>query len=599
LLAIPALATVVALAGAVRFALWASGRGLDITDEGYYLVSARYPADVVMMVTASHRLLRPLFAAVGWNLPLYRAAGVCLTVLSAFVLAAGLDACRRRLDPDAPRSWTLVASEAAAIALGAMLGYSWVMTPSYNWITNWGLSLGAGAVLTTLTIGEANRAASLWLGVLGAVLGAMFFAKFTAAVAAGGVFALALLLWPLVPFRVRAKWLLPAAVGFVAVVAFYFVVLQSPVAWVRTVRLGLWDAGVQTPLHNAGSLIRYYHDWRDDVVGALFKEFGSLFVALTALAIAIRFAPPDRWVGGRTLRLLAWAGIAYAVYLVSIHLRDFPPSIYHFDVTRLFFGWLLLLGPLALAWRGRPQSHASVPGRQPRIGLAWTIVVLMLFVLPFCGSVGTGNALQFGMRFTLAPWFALFAIVLGCLSAASRTRWSVPVGLACLSAFCIVYIVRGQLEAPYRLLTGLRGQTEETPIGAAGSVVKLDPELHAFITDVRAAAERSGFKPGDDLLGLYDMPGIVFALGGRSPGVTWWTMGYPGSRPVMERAIELAGAERVRHAYILQTKSSTEWLQSLAPKGVNFPGDYVLAGTFTIPYSWAKEEVRLWRPKAR
>jgi len=227
------------------------------------------------------------------------------------------------------------------------------------------------------------------------------------------------------------------------------------------------------------------------------------------------------------------------------------------------------------------------------------LIVLMLFALPFCGSVGTGNALQFGMRFTLAAWFALFALILGRLSAPSRTRWAVPVGLACLSAFAIVYIVRGQLEAPYRLLTGVGGQTEATAIGAPASVVKLDPALHAFITDVRAAAEQSGFRPGDDLLGLYDMPGIVFALGGRSPGVTWWTMGYSGSRPVMERAIELAGAARLRRAYILQTKSSTAWLQSLKPKGVNFPDDYVLCGTFTIPYSWAKEEVQWWRPKHR
>ena len=52
------------------------------------------------------------------------------------------------------------------------------------------------------------------------------------------------------------------------------------------------------------------------------------------------------------LRLLAWGGIGYAAYLSAIHTRDYPPVLYQYDVTRIFFGWLLLLGPLALAWGG-------------------------------------------------------------------------------------------------------------------------------------------------------------------------------------------------------------------------------------------------------
>jgi hypothetical protein len=160
-------------------------------------------------------------------------------------------------------------------------------------------------------------------------------------------------------------------------------------------------------------------------------------------------------------------------------------------------------------------------------------------------------------------------------------------------------MVKGPLEAPYRLLAGLEQQTIDTPIGPDGGTLALDPVLHAFITGVRKAAQDSGFTPGDDVIGLYDMPGIVYALGGRSPGMPWWTMGYPGSRALMERGLSLADPGRVRRAFILQTAASTAWLQSLQPEGIHFPDDYELGGTFTIPYSWAKEEVKWWRPKAR
>src|SRR5206468_600493 len=91
-------------------------------------------------------------------------------------------------------------------------------------------------------------------------------------------------------------------------------------------------------------------------------------------------------------------------------------------------------------------------GRTFRSGFAWTLIVLTLFALPFCGAVGTGNPLQYGMRYTIAPWFALFALMLERLSGPARTRWAVPVGLAFLSASAAVYIVKGPLEAPYRLL---------------------------------------------------------------------------------------------------------------------------------------------------
>jgi len=325
---------------------------------------------------------------------------------------------------------------------------------------------------------------------------------------------------------------------------------------------------------------------------------------MTGIAAAVLLVPIRRR-AGIVLRVIAWGGIAYAAYVSAIHVRDYPPVLYAYDVTRFFFGWLLFLGPVALVW-GRSGSEDAHAGSKDRAGskdpaytVAWALVAGLLFVLPFVATVGTGNPLHFGMRYVLAPWFALLALILGRLSTPLRTRWAVPIGLAVLSAYAAVYLVKGPLEAPYRLLTGLRGQTVDTQVGDPGSIVKLDPVLHAFITDVRTAAQDSGFKPGDDMLGLFDMPGMVFALGARSPVAPWWMSGYPGSKTVMERAIEVAGVERIRRAYILQTDLSTDWLRSLGSHGVNFPDDYVLVGTFTIPYAWAKHEAKLWRPKVR
>jgi hypothetical protein len=595
LLAIPALATIACLVGAIGFLVWTSTRGLDITDEGMYLLSTRYPADVAMTSSGFHVLLHPLFRLVGWNVAAFRVAGFIITALSALTLTAGAAACRSRLNGTVDGSWVEFAAEASAVAVGALLGYSLLLTtPSYNWITNWGLSVSAGTTLATLARGGFDRRAAILSGVTGAALAAVFFAKFTAAVAAGGLFAAVLLAWPLAPIRVRVRWVAGVAAGFVFGAVVYFTLFQSPDAWQRMFRLGLWSARTQTPLYGSGALTRYWVSWRDDLVVAWLKDFSRVFYALIALAAVIWIVPRRGW-PTLALRVAAWAGLGYAAYLSALHVRDYPPVLYQYDVTRTFFGWLLLLGPLALAWS---MAGRSVSSDASSSGLAWPLIVLLLFALPFCGAVGTNLPLQYGMRYTLAPWFALFAIVLGRLSAPGRLRWAVPVGLAFLAASALVYIVKGPLEAPYRLLTPLKGQTEETAL-ADGTTLKLDPALRGFIADVRRAAQASGFRPGDDILGFYDMPGIVYALGGRSPAVPWWTTGYPGSRLVSERALTVADRDRVRRAFILQTASSTAWLQSLRAQGVNFPDDYVLGGTFTIPFAWTKEEVKWWRPASR
>jgi hypothetical protein len=606
LLAIPSLAAVACLARSLGFLIWTTTRALDLTDEGFYFMSVRYPHDVTMTSTSFGLLLRPLFWIVRWDIASFRVAGFALTVLSAFVLTAGLEACRRRLDPIGSRSWTYIVAAGSAIAAASLLGYSMLLTtPSYNSLTNWGLLCSGGLVFAVLARDAADRTAMMFAALAGAALAIVFFAKFSAAISSGGMFALVMLAWPLTPLRVRMRWIASAALGGTFVSFVFFVSVQSPAEWLRLFRLGLWSATTQSPLHGTGAFERYYVSWRDDLVVEWLKENAKLLYATAALAVPIWFAPAGGWIG-RSLRLLAWAALGCALYRAVLHARDYPPALYQYDVVRLFFGWLLLLVPLALAWRRRPPASGSqlpatgFPLSARDVQVAWVLVVLALFALPFCGAVGTGLPLQYGMRYTLGAWFGLFAIVLARLSAPARVRWTEPTGLAILAGFAAVYLVRGPSEAPYRLLTPIAGQTEVTPIGPTpGVTLKLDPVLHAFIMEVRKAAADTGFTPGDDILGFHDMPGVVYALGGRSPGMPWFTMGYPGSRVVMERGLALADRERLQRAYILQVKSSTGWLQSLKPYGINFPDDYELGGTFIIPYSWAKEEVKWWRPKRR
>ena len=103
-----------------------------------------------------------------------------------------------------------------------------------------------------------------------------------------------------------------------------------------------------------------------------------------------------------------------------------------------------------------------------------------------------------------------------------------------------IQIVGGTINVPYGLNASLLRQTVATEIGSPSSRVSVDPDMHALVVDLRRLANECGFRDDDDLLALYNMPGIVYALGGRSPGIPWYTSGLPGSRLVNQMGLDYA-----------------------------------------------------------
>ena len=214
---------------------------------------------------------------------------------------------------------------------------------------------------------------------------------------------------------------------------------------------------------------------------------------------------------------------------------------------------------------------------------AIVLFAAVMFLLPFAGAVGTGNYLYIGTLWDMAPWFGLLLILLVALTGLLKNRWNLLVGILIISSFSCAQILSGCWYQPYRLNKGLSGQTQATEIGYPTTILKLDPATSEFFYKIRQLASKNGFKPGDDVLGFSNLPGVVFA-GGRSPGIPWYNCGYEGSRAFAEKALSLVPQERLKRAIILQTSGSAKCMPDLAKFGINFPGDYILCGQLIIPF---------------
>lgn len=174
------------------FAVLAADRGLDLTDEGLYLLAARPPSIDAAWGTPAGWHTAPLFRLVGYDVAAFRTFGAVLLVGTAAML--GHAAVRLGQQVRAAEDGALDRMErlfgGVTGGLGGLLYYAGLIrTPSYNWVTVLGATLAALGLLqiasARLLVRDGAEAESSqpwggprWLGLRGVLL-AGFGAFFT------------------------------------------------------------------------------------------------------------------------------------------------------------------------------------------------------------------------------------------------------------------------------------------------------------------------------------------------------------------------------------------------------------------------------------
>ena len=607
--------------------LAASGKGFDLTDEGFYLLTARHPEDVVMMSTSFHHVTSWLLWATGGSIAAIRIIGVAGTAASGVALGYAALAVS-----GGGRSLLVVST----VTVYALIAYVWLLlTPSYNTYNGWAVagmtvcvlrgfaSFGAAPARLVLSMSEdppgdrlgaasdaSRRRTRLrtWMFGSGLFLGLSLFMKFPTAAVMGALVTFAIAAWPGLSRRDRTSALCWIAVGAATTAAVMFVIVVSPLHWWRETVGGVEQVARLDAGHGPSAIGRYARElWGH--LGTGTRPVIWLLWALGFASAAVLAAASDT-----DARLRRAARVTIWLVLMTAAVRSacetaawlFPPllsgyamrDMFPFWIARVHLHWGLLMIAIAAGaglgtrWRGAsPANPADADANRKRV-----IVGLLLAGGTGAAAFGTANPIYLNLMLALGSWAAL--LVLAVRYASARLGWSVAgdAVLLFLVALAAVQIVGGTVTASYGLHEGVRRQTVATSIGSPPSRLSLDPETHRLITALRRLTSACGFKEGDDLFAFYNMPGLVYALGGRSPGLPWYTYGLRGSRVVNEMGLEKAGAARVSRAFILQTPDADPWLRTLAPLGIDFPARYTDCGTVTRRLRGLTFELTLWRP---
>lgn len=572
--------------------VWGADRGFDLTDEGVYLLDYENPGTFGAGFTSYQRVGAILYGAVGGDIARLRVAGFLLLGLATFFFAERLAGWIKEFDPG------LFASKCGrrVLVLGVMSSvlpaYCWPPpTPSYNTFAGTGLLVGAGALLAAMGGSEGLRGWAvrfLWVAVFGCSVVFLLLVKGSAGVGLGLAGFGMLMLWPLCSTRRKIGTLvmmggLTVAVAGVA----FFLVPGLAGAWtflvvsVQTLAVGGGASGIIA--RHAGELV--------DFGFRLLKSYYAPVLVALAGVLSVRFAvgrvsPEGRGRMSIAVTILAIAAVAIAAlvkegWLAGIHYRNGSLLPY------------LALGAVCAVLAGGLPASEKHSGPAGIAG--WVVLIAWLFALPFVGAAGTTHRIYVNGLLHLAPMFGGILLLAEAADRRLPCRTALPVAGVLTGVLALSQFLSGFFVEPYRLSTWKPGQTVAVPIGSHGSKIKVDPANAAFLERTRGLLVSSGFRPGDDVLGIFDLPGVVFATGGVSPGRPWYFSGYGAAGDTENvRALEGAGAMRVGRAFILATAGDEKVGSYLGALGIRFPEAYRAAGEVRHPVSGVP--VRVWAP---
>ena len=514
--------------------VYGAGRGVDLTDEIFYLIWTHNPEAYPLTYQPFGYLLHPLFTLVGGNLEHYRLAGFGIAAGAGALL--GLSLAHR---PDARANFALHG------ALAAMtIFFPWIITPSYNMAAN----VGAMLIIAGLLLLAKGRPGRTWAGTIAAASGLC-----CACFAKPPLFAIGIVL--ILAFGVSRR---PArrAIPFAASLLLAAVLISLFLAPPRMIALVRRIVMSQHVLALPNQVLALPVKIAQDFLAVPPLLVGAMVAA--ACGFALRRFGWFRWA--------AWGAIGLSLlYVASVAGDALDGAIPDF---------------IGLAVITLSAGYAGLLQDQPGVRL-WPIALLL--VAPFAVALGTFNNQWAQLNFSMAfPLLALFA-----LASADNVRWRSVVGYA----FAIVGPVLVMLLAaffPYSLPASIFEQQIPIEPPLARGTIRVDEETAAFLQAAHGLAQGALLI---DLSGTG--PGIAVALGARAPVLPWLNPATPTWPDVVWS--RLSATEREQAWFVgpvwpqFAHSAAAHWLA--AHKGRFCPT------TLPETPFWGEErKLQLWRP---
>ena len=607
---------------AVGVCVVAASRGLDLTDEGIYLITYRWYQHPELTFTSSSAIFGPIFRLFGWNIAALRVVKLVLVLAtSGFLGQATYRYFSRRIAVVSTFGRTGHIAYVLMVLFGGISLYSWLpQSPGYNDLA---IFLATASLATALlwidAEGKRGHALFALLGFEGMLL---FFVKWPSAFGAGLVI---VMLTALVAGR-RLLRAIPVGIGG-AVLALLIVQI---VAGKLVTRVTALSSSSGTMLKGLSFKEAYLDLYLDDFRSVATNMARSGLVVLVVCAIVGAIVARRSQVAALVLvgvGLLATVGSAWRKqWFVGgaenvRGLENVFPILTLAAVVFVAFCAFGLRRSSAVAADGngmissavadpdhlhhRDQVVTSSTGsRTPQQAKELWAGLVAVLALPLAQALGTGNppltiAACAGAASTAAiVVLLLIGVEMGGRAAALPAMVLVgALGLAPLSLG-----VRGLWQQPFRITGGMEAQTATTPSLPSMKGVKVDPVTADVLTKLASVISDNNLvgRPG---ITTFNGTGVAFALGLRHPpsGVFVEEALPDVLRLRLEEACD-AGVLSPKTLPIVLTagKFPTATKDALTSCGIDFPNSYSsedVVATGELAKGTLPTTITVWLPK--
>lgn len=495
------------LASVVAAALLMADRGLDTSDESFYLLSYHWWDSTDRYFTGVQFIYGPVLDLLGGSVAGLRIVRLVSVLAAHATLGWAVVSWLRVRGPEpvlSPRG-ELVA--VGSITAAGAVQYGWLpLSPGYNDIallTSLGLAAALLRCLRSVRLGgQLPVLPAVGAGVAATLL---VVAKWSSALL---VLAVVVGLGVMALRRLNATgWLRFVGLGVATMAASgagFVALAGGPSAVSTIVDVNRLVAGSS---NSPASLVRMYLSTGVEVLGA-----AALLVVPAAICAAASWALRSRGAlrSGSVVLCLAPVTVLLAAWPDRLGLPlAGAPHIKMYTAALIALAGLVAASGVAER-RGRTTTEPA--------GAPDGLVLVLLLLLPAVQALGTGNPLYDIAVNGFGFWVAVMVVGVVGLRGAAR-----PLGQAALAvavAACTAIGVSGLLEGPYRTSSFA---DSETRIGGDGIVagLRVGPVQARLLHGVRSAA--GDLPPGAPVLAFDEMAGYVLALDGRSVGEAWYS----------------------------------------------------------------------------
>ena len=582
------LISLILLLAGVGVFVWGADKSFDFTDEGLYLLVYQHPHEFPDSYTSYHRVGAVVSGVVGGNIIALRLLGFFLTAAATwyfglaliwFLSGRGIPL----LDHTPERGFFHL-----ALQTSVLVAYCWLpATPNYNTMAGIGMLLACGGILAFFSGADPRHSigkACFGILAIGAGLLLAFLAKGSSAVGIVVISAVLLGACGLVGWREKVVFAIVATGAVLAAGAVLFLAMPG---LFKSWEFFLGSLVALTEGGGAREIIERH--WQESLEFAM--RHVRLFVLPILLAIGVAVFSRSRFLEkslNRKHRLIFWFVVGImAVEVVVLLVREtylggIPGR------SRSFIGYtsiFLLLLTLRLGLPGfvRSISPARVAG--------FLLFLIWLGILPFVTAAGTTHKIFINALLHAAPLFAAIVLLASSLDKDLRKPFFVPTACVLLTALGFSQFFSGFVLTPYRTEPKWK-QTVPVEVGVPGTVLKVDPASAECIEKAKAILVEAGFQPGDDILALYGLPGLVYAVGGVSPEKPWFfnDHGSLGDEANL-RALKRIPLGRIKESYLFITDEDERVVRQLFECGVDLDRDFESLGKVVAPFKVRKVEI--------